>query len=122
MKNPFLKVLILLSEGSMISKMLRKRVIKNYCKNLPFLLKKDYGSQYDCNPDQIIATINRYNLNEKYASLAVVLFAEKKAAIQFIGNDYPAISKELFVEVSQYSSWLSLYIDSASMESGEGSE
>ena len=63
----------------MFSAMQKRRAFKPYAKDLPALLRKDYGRSDYYTPAQIAKTLQRHNLSQKYAIFAYAAYMSKDA-------------------------------------------
>jgi hypothetical protein len=75
----------------------KSKAIKQYIRQLPAQLKKDYGQIDDLNAEQIRRSIERGHFNEKYVMYAYMIFMTRKSFTdEFGGSDtYDAIADEL---------------------------
>jgi hypothetical protein len=61
----------------MVKNFIKKKILNDYLNKLPTLLQKDYGFSQSYTPMQVIKTIDRYKLNDKYVNEAVAMFCSR---------------------------------------------
>lgn len=69
---------------TILGEMLKRRAIRAYLRQLPRMLRRDYGFSQAYTPDQIRATIERNGLNRDHSAYAVAMFSDPAGFAQFL--------------------------------------
>ncbi|MCU4676597.1 hypothetical protein N7931_13245 [Catenovulum sp. 2E275] len=80
----------------MFERYTKNKAIKQYHTKLYKCLIRDYGKSFGCNKKQIISSIKRHKLNEKYSVYALAMYLDKEIFCELITE---ASSEQIFKEI-----------------------
>lgn len=84
----------------MFSELRKKRALKSYVSKLPALLRKSYGGVGPYTVGQVIKTVERYGLNQKYLAYACAIFVEKERFVAAYQHEADIAYEDLKQEVA----------------------
>ncbi len=108
----------------MFAKFKKNRIIKSYIKQLPVLLRKDYGKAKYYKPKDIMATVVKNDLDDLYVSYAISMFSKKSTFNQYYekarqGCNYDEIRSDIAESYfNGYTGFSSVDIWSLAIKSG----